>query len=449
MTTLTLDVLQAGDFKRGNMATVRFSWTWAALIASSLFALSCSTPDSPTDLDPEGDPMVREVFLTAEVCPPPPMTAPPPTTCRDFVTGSGFQGQALTLAYGTHPQAVADGTKHKVVTGPSTPDPEGYANGAVVAGNKIRVIMDELLIGNYLEEIACNTLVDADQYQVVPVGTTPDDIAACSQAPDVLDETCKGEHAVCLCEIPGGCNAGARVVPPGKPVGILDEDHDGTSDAHQFITGSVGLKCGTNDAIDVPMSVEASYWQPSGNQQVPAIGGIGQLGPAIELAPAHGLPSGTTCHLYFNDNVTDKGGNNVCAPQWGADGAPDDTAWPPEVPCDPGDTSAVEFGVAPMRTTGGLPLPPPFNESQTVPRTQLTVSFNSELDLASFEDATLSPPSGTFTVSQDMDKKKVILTPSQQLAAQTDYTLTIPQPRDYFGQPLPGAPLVINFHTGN
>src|SRR6185503_18058199 len=140
--------------------------------------------------------------------------------------------------------------------------PNGYTAGAAASAQKIRVVMDELLIGNYLEEIACNTIVDDDQFQIVPVGATPDDIANCAQAADVLVDTCKGEHAVCLCEIPGGCNVGATVVQPGLPVGILDEDDDGTSDAHQFIAGSVGLRCGANSDIDVPMSPQRSYWQP-------------------------------------------------------------------------------------------------------------------------------------------------------------------------------------------
>ena len=54
-----------------------------------------------------------------------------------------------------------------------------------------------------------------------------------------------------------------------------------------------------------------------------------------------------------------------------------------------------------------------------------------------------------FAVSQGMSKSAVILTPSAPLQAQTAYTLTIPEPRDYFGQPMPNAPLVINFTTGN
>lgn len=430
------------------MATVRFSWTWAALIASSLFSLSCGTPDSPTDLDPEGDPMVREVFLTEMACPAPP--TPPTATCRNNINGTGFQAKALTLAYGTHPQAVENGTKHLVTTGPTTANANGYAAGAEANGNKIRVVMDELLIGNYLEEIACNTIVDDDQFQVVPVGTTPDDIANCGLAADQLAAHCKGDHAVCICEVPGGCSVAGRPVLPGEPVGILDEDDDGTSDAHQFIDGAVGLKCGPNDSIDVPMNLQATYWQPSGNQQVPAAGGIGALGPAIEMIPAHGLPTGVSCHVAFNDNVTDKAGNNVCAPQWGADGAPDDTAWPPAVPCTPGDTTAASFGVENLRTTGGSPLPPPNPPSASFGRTApISINFNAELDVSSFDDATLNPGNVALTASQDMTKSKIILTPGATLAAQTDYTLTIPEPRDYFGQPLPNAPLVITFHTGN
>jgi hypothetical protein len=438
------------------MATDRLTWTWAALIiAGAMFA--CDTPDSPTDLDPEGPPMVRQVFLSSTSCPAPPL--PMTATCRTDVNGSGYQSRGNTLAVGTHPDAVEDGLKMKVATGPTTADPNGYPAGAVALNNRLRVIMDELLIGNYIEEIQCRSIVDSDQFQTVPVGATPDDIADCSLAADVLTQTCVpcngsndgscNEHAVCICEIPGGCNVGVSTVPPGQPVGVLDEDEDGTSDAHQFIGGSVGVRCdGVDGPVDVPMNVQRSYWQPSGNQQVPAVGGLGALGPAVVLVPEHGLPTGALCHVSFSDNVTDKGGNNVCAPKWGPDGAPDETAWPPAVECVPGDTTEASFGVEILRTTGGSPLPPPAPAPMNVNRNNpITINFNAELDPSSFEDAVFSP-AVTFTVSQGMSKSAVILTPSAPLQAATTYTLTIPEPRDYFGQPMP-EPLVITFTTGN
>ena len=439
------------------MATDRLSWTWAALlIAGSVFA--CDTPDSPTDLDPEGPPMVRQVFLSSIACPAPPL--PMTATCRTNLNGSGYQTRGSTLAVGTHPDAVEQGLKMKVSTGPEQPSADGYPAGAVALGNRLRVVMDELLVGNYIEEIACRSLVDSDQFQAVPVGATPDTIADCALPADVLQETCKpctgeggdcNEHAVCICEIPGGCNVGATMVPPGQPVGVLDEDEDGTSDAHQFIGGSVGVTCigAAGETIEVPMNLQRSYWQPSGNQQVPAVGGLGALGPAVVLVPEHGLPTGALCHVSFNANVTDKGGNEVCAPKWGPDGAPDDTAWPPTVACDPGDTTEASFGVEYLRTTGGSPLPPPAAPPTNVNRNNpISINFNMELDPSSFENAQFSP-AAAFTVSQDMTLNKIIITPNAPLTAQTQYTLTIPEPRDYFGQPMPNAPLVITFTTGN
>jgi hypothetical protein len=437
------------------MATDRLSWTWAALIAASMCA--CGTPESPTDLDPEGPPMVRQVFLSARACPAPPL--PMTATCRSDVNGGGYQSR-LVLAVGTHAEAVEQGIKQKVSTGPTTADPNGYPAGAVAIGNKLRVVMDELLIGNYIEEIACRTIVDSDQFQAVPVGATPDDIADCAVAADVLGSTCLpcngqnddecNEHAVCICEIPGGCNVGASIVPPGLSVGVLDEDEDGTSDAHQFIRGSVGITCdGVNGPIEVPMSATASYWQPSGNQQVPAVGGLGALGPAVVIQPERGLPTGALCHVSFNANVTDKGGNEVCAPQWGPEGAPDDTAWPPAVACDPGNTTDASFGVEILRTTGGLPLPPPGAPTANFNRNNaLTIDFNAEMDPASFENATFNPPVN-FTVELDpMIRQKVRIIPDAPLQAAQQYTLTIPEPVDFFGQPMPTAPLVITFTTG-
>ena len=66
------------------------------------------------------------------------------------------------------------------------------------------------------------------------------------------------------------------------PVGILDVNQDGAADDTRFIAGAVGIKCG---AIDVPIDLDNSYWNPSGDQNEPAMGGFDALGPAIVLAP--------------------------------------------------------------------------------------------------------------------------------------------------------------------
>jgi len=409
------------------MATARLSWItlFAALTAGTTF-VACSTPDSPTELDPEGPPMVREVFMVeAANCP-------------------GGSSSCQALAYGTHPTAVEQGIKRKVLA------------AAPITGQKIRVVIDELLVGNYLEEIACNAIVDTDQYQSVAPGTTPDDIAGCATAPDVLPTSCPadGEHSVCLCQNANGCSVAGGTTPFGQPVGILDEDDDGTSDDTQFVAGAVGIRCqGVSGAIDVPMDLQASYWQPSGNQQVPAAGGLNALGPAVVLVATHGLPTSSTCQLVFSDNVTDKVGNTVCAPKWGADGAPDILDyWPPEVPCDPGDTTDVTFGVDVLRTTGSLPTEGSVNfarvkSGQTY--AEFTMNFNAAMAPSSFANATLTPdPGGALTALIGSSEKSVLIRVEGGLGIQTAYTLNVPAPTDYYGQPL-GNALTIHFTSGN
>ena len=53
-----------------------------------------------------------------------------------------------------------------------------------------RIVIDELLIGNSLEEVECRGIVDDDIFDRVPIEATPDDIARCSALDDVLPRTC-------------------------------------------------------------------------------------------------------------------------------------------------------------------------------------------------------------------------------------------------------------------
>jgi hypothetical protein len=399
--------------------------TWILMLSPAI-AIGCTTVDSPTDLDPEGPPMVRQVFVmeTTRNCPP-----PMPADCPSFITTQ----PPGALAYGTHPDAVHDDLKHPVL----------HASPASSTG--IRVVMDELLIGNYLEEIACNALVDNDQYSAVPVGATPEDIAKCAVKPDLLVQTCTGEFAVCI--------------GPNGPVGVLDQipiGGDGASDDTQFIDGAVGIRCGS---ITPALDLQLSFWQPSGNQQPPAQGGLALLGPAVVLNAIHGLPTSQVCTIVFSDAVTDKTNNTVCAPKWGPDGAPtEDYRWPPldandaPVECIAGDTSDIAFTVDELRVVGGVP-----ENGTGVPRVksgetfaELKLTFNAQIDQASFANATLTPAAGAITANPTTppDNKSVAIQVAGGLAAQTDYTLTIPTPKDYYGIPMPTA-LVRHFRTGN
>jgi hypothetical protein len=189
---------------------------------------ACSNTDSATDLNPEGPPMIRQVRLAER-----------------YLDSAMVARTRTVFAFGTH--ELADPTEvHPVDT-------------ALAVGNRLRVVMDELLVGNSLEEIACRGTVDDDTqggefFGRVPDGATPDDVARCAVADDVLRTTCAASNprSVCICRRAGGCvrNFGGMVAE-GEPVGVLDVNQDGAADDTRFIAGAVGIQCGP---ISAPIS---------------------------------------------------------------------------------------------------------------------------------------------------------------------------------------------------
>lgn len=347
-----------------------------------------------------------------------------------YMTSTGTLADRPTpvFAFGTHPQVVSDDEAHPVTS-------------AKAVANKLRIVIDEILVGNHLEEIACRAAVDNDSYASVPVGATPDDIAACSVAKDVLPKSCPGSgpHSVCICQLDAGCGD----VEKGQPVGVLDVNADGAADDTRLIAGAVGLRCGT---VDVPIDVNNSYWNPSGDQNVPAMGGFDALGPALVLqaAPLSAMveqfwPTNTTCGLVFSPDVVDKQGNQLCAPENG-----DITK-----SCTPGDVSNFSFKVEPLRVTG------PTNNATGISRTDaFIVSMSAPLDLASLatnvtvtEGAT---PYTEFTLSlQGPGQIRVTWTAVGGLAANTQYTINVTTGvTDMYKQPQP-TPAAITFTTGS
>jgi hypothetical protein len=265
--------------------------------------------------DSSGPPMIEQIRL-AEI----------------YSDGQMTGLERTVFGFGTHPLA-SDADAHPVTS-------------AKASSNQLRVIVNELMLGNNLEEIECRFVVDDDVYARVPVGATPDDIARCAVAQNKLASECPGsnERSVCLCRNEGGCQSGTTpsgmtiITPKGESVGIQDRDQDGAVDATRFVAGAAVLTCG---AIDVPINLFASYWTPSGSQQKPTRGGFGALGPAIVVTPDGPLPTSQTCGLTFSEGVVDKAGTRLCAPPDGelARG------------CTPGDTSGFTFTVQPLDFT--------------------------------------------------------------------------------------------------
>jgi Bacterial Ig-like domain len=382
-------------------------WLWATLATAA-----CTNPTGPTDLHPEGPPMIEQVRLI-EV----------------YASGSGQALERSVFGFGTHPLATAD-DQHVVTS-------------AKAAGNKLRIIMDELLRGNDLEEIACRYAVGDDVFARVPLGVTPDDIARCAVAQDLLISECPGANrrSVCLCQRAGGCPSGIRtdgtphITPKGESVGVLDRDQDGAVDDFRFLEGAVGITCG---AIDVPIDVALSYWTPSGSQHRPAQGGFDALGPAVVVVPRGALPTNLACGVTFSPAVVDPDGHQVCAPPHGdVTGA-----------CRPGDTSAVRFTVEPLTFSLVLAIVDPGQ-----PRMRdVRIKANVPLDPASIANITVTEDPATsytqFTATRSQPNEITLhWTAPGGLAAATRYTITIPTTVTDGYQQAAVQPFVIAFTT--
>lgn len=395
----------------------RFSSRLSCAVIAAIAVIGCTSTESATDLNPEGPPMIRQVRMFEKYIDP----GPPPRERSQRV-----------FAFGTH--ELADPSEVHEVTSASA------LNGAV--GNPIRIIMDELLVGNNLEEIACRGTVDEDALARVPLNATPEDVTRCAAPDDVLPRTCPASNpnSICICKNEGGCLVGSTLIMKDQPVGILDIDEDGGADETRMIAGSVALKCGAGGAIDVPINLDLSYWNPSGDQNRPAQGGFDALGPAIVLTPNGPMPTNVDCGLVFSDEIVDKQGEKVCTPAGGN----------VEAGCTPGDTSAFTFKVEALKI-----VPLSINSGDTGVSPNLTTSpldfaLNVPVKAATVNttNVTISPAAAGLTVTLTGTNMRTIRLSGATLAPNTNYTVTFTTAiQDTFNQPLP-APVVVTFMTG-
>ncbi len=385
--------------------------------ALALLAAACETPVSTTGLNPEGPPMITQVFLKERQ-----ITDPATGAYRDV----------RILAFGTHPGVL--------------PELQKSTDASIVVGQQFRVVVDELLIGNYLEEVACrsrNGCVVDGGYSRVPEGATPDDIANCIVSDDLLVSTCTGEHAVCL--------DGA-----GVPCGVLDDNpKDSAIDSLRFIQGQVKLICENPTAtpptrFEIDMEQTASYWQPSGNQFAPpGTDPSGLLGPALVLKPVSNtmparpvLPTSQTCRLWFASDVTDKEHLPLCTPPEGDMNQACAAA---------GDVSGFTFKTIGLTTTGSVPRPNTMGAPRGNP---ILFFFNTTIDdlrsktLTVMAGASVVPASAyTVTIATDTNHSSgLTITMTAPLAAATQYTVTLTGLADLYGVP-PAAPVTLTFTT--
>jgi hypothetical protein len=378
---------------------------WVAATLLCVAGMACTNLESATNLNPEGPPMIRQVRLTEHR--------------RD---ASGSIQESAVFAFGTHDQAAMRDYPTLGANSMTT---------VAVVEQKFRIVVDELLVGNYIEEIACRAPVDDDAYDFVPLGTTPDDIAKCAVAKDVLPRSCPGslEHAVCICKIEGGCGD----TPQGGPVGILDVNQDGAADDTRMINGAFGIQCGD---INVPLDLNNSYWNPSGDQNVPAMGGFDALGPAVVLRPTTNttppipgvMPTNSRCHLTVAPDVVDKQNNGLCAPPEGDI----------DRSCASGDLSAFEFMTAALTVS----LVSPMDGEAGVDRlSPVVISASAPLALGTLGAITMKVGTMAFTgftvTAQDSKTIRLGWTSATGLAANTTYTITVSTAlTDIYNQPL-------------
>lgn len=366
-------------------------------------AAACDTPESATGLHPEGPPMFQQVFMRE------------PDASDRIET---------VLAFGTHPDVTM--AKTRAVT------------KAAPLGQRFRVVFDELLLANYLEEVQCapsNDVADCPQWSHIPEGTTPDDIARCA-APDTLEELCHGDHAVCLNPEGQACGIKDAVDNPSRPP-------DGAPDDLRLIPGAVVLRCGN---IEIGFEEASSFYQPAGNQLVPA--GLvpeNSLGPALILLPLNRgvIPTNQPdCHFVLAPNVVDKDHIAVCAPAGGSlDGA-----------CTPGDLGAFHFATDVLKSSDVEP------QGTSVSLTsRIRITMNSSIDAPSLAASVVVKEAGvvradavvalTAAADKNVIEIKVPLgATAHMLKPGTVYEITA-TPKDTFGIPAP-TPITYTFTTG-
>lgn len=413
------------------------------LLASlaSLGGLGCADDKSKSDLDPEGPPAVRQVFVLDPVS-----------------TDDGIGGE-YALTYGIHPDAWecgvvdldcpelgdncgdADTTNnqdclecattgefegHCVFTANSTAGTPGETPGAtsaVAAGASIRIVSKELLDGKTLEQFACACFGSEDPGE----GATPEacgaggnewavdptNCQACSDNPDTsIDES-------------GRC---------------LDANNDRIPDLATMQAGIAVIDCGVTD-FPTPGAGGSyttqqgdGFYYPSGNQLVTSAFGYGGVGPAIVIEPLIELPTSATCTITLTAKPRDKDNEQFDAfeasfrtegltPAAVSDVAPTDTSV--TVSFNVSLRASSVAGTVLRVRTAAIPDDEETPEDESVPAGPIIAGTTVSFDPESPTDATLTAPAGTFDV--DVEYEILIgetIADSYGQAAGTDQSIT-------------------------
>ena len=424
------------------------TWGFYAIVLMT----ACLDTASKTDLYPQLPPMLFQVRGE-----------------QAFVGSQGNVVDTEVFSFGTNPNA----------TSLDTPNPSTLTMAAVK--QHFRLIMSDLLVGNYIENVECRD----GTYQFVPVTATPDDVAKCCVAQDVLPLLCTGENAMCFCQNQAGCEAQQISGPPilvpfGSAVGVMDLNQDGAADATQFRQGAVEIVCtGMVSGLvhNVPLNLggasdpDGSYWDPSGDQQEPAEGvpsPFDFLGPAIVVVPQDFgtggnvisaiMPTSSKCTFKFSPEVVDKKGEQPCAPVGGFGGSGVNAA---DLHCTPDDMSAADFVTEPLFfTLQYAPLSPtlqggPLTQGETIPAASvITISTSDSMPVDANSIFNIQLLEGSAVTRRFVhalpgsDERRVIPTGSAGLDGSATYTLKVPSTvTDTFGEPNV-QPINLTFTTG-
>lgn len=182
-----------------------------------------------------------------------------------------------------------------------------------------------------------------------------------------------------------------------------------------------------------------SFYNPSGNQLIPAGAGITGLGPAIVVVPSRGFRTGSTCTVSFRPEVVDKDGNRVCAPPGGDPGR--------DCAAD-GDTSAVQFQVEPLAFSSTDPDADEVISTNDVVLLTFVAPINVDtLGAITMASGDGDPVAATVTRAEKDDDTRFYVNPEGGLVAGTDYTITVGTDlEDSFGG-RPPEPFALHFST--
>jgi hypothetical protein len=445
---------------------VPYSLVWAVLVGAAVVGGSgCTSTSGGTDLDPEGPPTVKQVFVNARSGNGLPNTNEPldafGANNLAIINGSDlalgilrdvgqctFDDQCPTAdgfpaGYTCNTELriclAGDGQQTAPGGGSLLQDAMLFRNAttaATVANGFpiIEIVFKELLDPATVEQFTCSCakIINVAANGAVSLtngncggGTNFTTDLSCSSCPDNPD-TADSEAGTCF-----DINTDGVFDLPALLPGLVTITCPGTN--FSYTNGTVS--CATVNAAGNPAAVAPGtcdgFYDPSGNQIVTVDNGYLGLGPRLYLYPgvAGPFPADSDCELTISNTIKDKQGEALVAPgplvRWHTEsvqriaadpeGAPVGEP-PPEVPAPERievifSTRLDPASIAPDTIT--VTAEP---EPQTTPPTPpVVVPGTTTVDMG---DPTTTPP-------RPADPTRLVWTPAAPLAEDQKYTVTI------------------------